>query len=115
MNKPTVYAIVNILFQIFAVVSSQMLGLMWPLYVVMGMMVLVILLQILATSVMSAGYITPERKDPRVDRGIGVLAGIAYGVSCYQLYNLDYVFFAAMMSTHVVMIIITNLIRKEKE
>lgn len=115
MNTPTVYAIINILFQIFAVISNQMMGLMWPLYIVIGMMALVIFLQTLAASALSAGYPAPERKELRVDRGIGVLVGIAYGVSAYQLYILDYVFFAGMMSTHVVMIIVSNLLRKETE
>lgn len=115
MNTPTVYAIFNILFQIFAIISSQMIVIMWPLYIVMGMMGLVILLQVLGASALSAGYKAPERKDLRVDRGIGVLVGIAYGVSAYQLYILDYVFFAGMMSTHVVMIVVSNLLRKETE
>jgi len=79
----------------------------------MGMLGLVIFIQIIVFSAIHANISLPRGGRDRVDKGIAVLVGIAYGASCYQLYILGFTFFAAMASTNVAIIIFANLIRKE--
>lgn len=92
----------NATIQLAAVLSYQYLALVWPLYVVMIMLGLLIGMQTLAAGV-AFSYIEIEKKSKSANSlgSISFLVALLYFLSCYHIHLIGYTIFAAVAATHV--------------
>jgi hypothetical protein len=111
--------LINILVCTLALFSYYYLGLMWPLYITMGILSMVIILQTLAASAFFAfNSVDQSEKLDNRDNPVGLeyimislALCLAYFGVIYQLYLLEFVIFASIAATHVAIATITNFIR----
>jgi hypothetical protein len=107
-SAPYTFFIANAAIQFGAILAYQNMMIIWPLYVVMGFLSLLIVLQTIAAGSAFA-YIIPtneedaERKKERNlnTSGIRILISIIYMVSCYHIYLAGFVGFAWFALAHV--------------
>jgi hypothetical protein len=104
----------NIVVQLTIIFVSQTFGLVWPLYITIAALSLLICFQIFAASVVFAGVEVNETKVER-DYGMRILTSFTYLASCVHLYNVGYVIFAAIAASQVVVTILSNIFRAMKE
>lgn len=118
MEKPeensTVAFYVNATIQLCAVFAFQQLGLIWPLYIVMAMLSIVIAIQTLGAGISFSGIkLKPSTKVPSTG-GINVLISVLYLVSSYHIYLIGFIGFAWIAATHSVIHLLTNIIGTSK-
>ena len=100
----------NAAVQLSAIFAFQQLGLMWPLYITMGFLCFMILLQTLASALAFSGV--GLKGEVRVANmgGINILLSILYLVSSYHIYLIGFVGFAWIAATHSVIHLLTNIL-----
>ena len=105
---------INAAIQLSAIFAFQQLGLMWPLYITMVFLSIVILIQTLAAALAFSGV--GLKGEVRVANmgGINILLSILYLVSAYHIYLIGFVGFAYVAATHSVIHLLTNILGASK-
>jgi hypothetical protein len=99
----------NASIQLAAILLYQNMAIIWPLYIVMGMLGLVIALQtIIAATVFSNMINVPISKKKDIS-AISVIISIIYMVSCYYIYLAGYVGFAWFAFAHVIIAFFSSI------
>jgi hypothetical protein len=112
-----VFFYLNATIQLCAVFAFQQLAVIWPFYIVMAMICIVIAIQTLGASVAFSGFgLTPPASKVIVANtaGINVLISLLYMVSSYHIYLIGFVGFAWVAATHSVIHLLTNLMGASK-
>lgn len=93
----------NAAVQLSAILLYQNMLIIWPFYLVMGMLGILIFAQtITAAAVFSNAIDVKLPKEKKTGTGIGILISIIYMVSCYHIYLIGYVGFAWFALAHVI-------------
>ena len=93
----------NAAVQLAAILIYQNMDIVWPFYLVMGMLSVLIFMQTIAAAAVFSNAIDVKLpKEKRTSPGIGVLISIIYMVSCYHIYLIGYVGFAWFALAHVI-------------
>lgn len=100
----------NAAIQLAAILTFQQLGIMWPLYIVMGMLGILIVMQTLAAGFLFSNIAPMQSSHQRnKNSGIAFLISIIYMVSCYNIYLIGYVAFAWFASAHVIIQLLATI------
>lgn len=105
---------INAAIQLSAIFAFQQLGLMWPLYITIGLLSIVILLQTLGGAIAFSGIGLKGEVKVASTGGINILISILYLVSSYHIYLIGFVGFAYVAATHSVIHLLTNIIGASK-
>lgn len=93
----------NAAIQLTAIFLYQNMLIVWPFYIVMGMLGILIFMQTIAAAAVFSNAIDVKLpKDKKPGAGIGILISIIYMVSCYHIYLIGYIGFAWFASAHVI-------------
>lgn len=96
--------------QLFAIFMYQYFLTLWPLYIVIGMLSLLIFLQTIAAAWTFSGYriekknTTDEKREP----GITFLVSALYLVSCFNIHLAGYPIFAIVAATHAAIMMLSS-------
>lgn len=102
-QEPPLLFYINAAIQLAAIITFQHLGIVWPLYIVMAMLSILIAIQTLAAAIVFANVKQIPITDKQNRRGgIGFLISIIYMVSCYNIYLIGYIGFAWFALAHVI-------------
>lgn len=89
--------------QLVAILLYQNMAIVWPLYLVMGMLGILIFMQTIAAAAVFSNVIDIKLpKEKKSSGGIGILVSFIYMVSCYHIYLIGYVGFAWFALAHVI-------------
>lgn len=111
MSKKINYAFANIILQLIALYMNVFFGLMWPMYIIIILISILIVLQTVGLGTILSSMKLPELKDEPLDGRVGILVMITYGANCYQLYILGFAFFAGLAMAHVLIGFTVNFLR----
>jgi hypothetical protein len=107
----------NTLVHVGALFSYQYLELIWPLYISMGILGILILIQTFSAAVLFSLAKT-EKEQPLLDYKRGtdynlatLILCVAYFAVIYQLYIVGFTIFAIVAATHVTITFISNMMR----
>lgn len=103
MNKYDFFAVINILAQIAIMFAYQLFGLIWPLYITMAALSLIVFMQTIAYGAFSVGLDNVKKDQKERHNGIALLVIITYMASCYQLYMLEFTVISLMGFTHILL------------
>ena len=93
----------NAAIQLAAILIYQNMLIVWPFYIVMCMLGILIFMQTIAAAAVFSNVINVNLpKDKKPGAGIGILISIIYMVSCYHIYLIGYVGFAWFALAHVI-------------
>ena len=107
---------VNAAIQLGAILLFQHMGLLWPLYIVMGMISILIVVQTLAAGfVLSNAASLVTSKSKRSSRGIGILISFIYIVSCYNIHLIGFTGFAWFAFAHILIQLFANVFGAMKQ
>lgn len=109
-----VFFYLNTLIQLTAILVFQQLAIIWPLYIVMGMICIVIAIQTLGAGLAFSGTLLPSSARVANTGGINVLISVIYIVSSYHIYLIGFVGFAWVAGTHSVIHLLTNILGASK-
>jgi len=105
----------NAIIQFSAFFAYTYYAILWPYYVVIGMLSLLILIQTIGAAAVLAGYTKNESKSKMHDNKMLFLISLVYMMSCYQLYIIGYTIFSVVAFTHVVLISLAAIFRSIKQ
>lgn len=102
---------VNAAIQLSAIFAFQQFALLWPVYIVMVLLSIVIVLQTLGAAA-AFSQIVPKSEmiSTKQTKGINILISFIYMVSCYNIYLIGFVGFAWVAATHSVIHLFTNIL-----
>ena len=107
---------VNAAIQLGAILLFQHMGILWPLYIVMGMLSILLVVQTLAAGfVLSSAASIVTSKNKTSSRGIGILVSFIYILSCYNIYLIGFVGFAWFAFAHVLIQLFANVFGAMKQ
>ena len=107
--------LINILIQLTAIFAYQYYAIVWPLYIVMGLLTILIFVQTFAAAGVFSGLQTQKLKKTVPVTSVDFLAIIAYAISCYHIFLMEYVIFAAVALTHLAITLLTLMLRSIKQ
>lgn len=96
--------------QLFAIFAYQYFSMLWPLYIVIVMLSLLILLQTSAAAWTFSGYRMEKKddNDEKKDPGITFLVSALYLVSCFNIHLAGYPIFAIVAATHAAIMMLSS-------
>jgi len=102
---------VNAAIQLSAIFAFQQFAVLWPLYIVMGLLSIIVVLQTLGAAAAFSQIVSESTKiSTRQTKGINILISLIYMVSCYNIYLIGFVGFAWVAATHAVIHLFTNVL-----
>ncbi len=101
---------INATIQLTAILVFQQLAVIWPFYIVMAMICIVIAIQTLGAALAFSGALLPSSAKVASSGGINVLISVIYIVSSYHIYLIGFVGFAWVAATHSVIHLLTNIL-----
>ena len=104
----------NAVIQLSAILAFQQLAVIWPFYIVMAMICIVIATQTLGAGIAFSGLKLKDTASRAQPGGMHILISILYLVSCCHIYVIGFVGFAWIAGTHSVIHLLTNLIGASK-
>jgi MFS family permease len=109
---------VNAIVQFFAFFVYMYYDIIWPYYVVMFLLGILVAMQTIgfaALAALSSSYTTKVSSKNKEDLKMRFLLTIAYTISCYQLYIIGYTIFAVVAFTHISINLLEIIFRSIKE
>ena len=101
-------ALVNSTIQVSAILAYQYFALVWPLYIVMGFLTLLIVMQTIAAGALFSGSIAEKREAESVDGfSTNFILTILYILSCYHIHLIGYTVFASVAVAHTAILMST--------
>jgi hypothetical protein len=101
-------AVVNSTIQVGAILSYQYFALVWPLYIVMGFLTLLIIMQTIAAGALFSGSIAEKKEIANVDGfSTNFILTILYMLSCYHIHLIGYTVFASIAVAHTAILMST--------
>lgn len=99
----------NAIVQLAAIFSYQYLAIIWPLYVIMLMLALLIFLQTLAAGAIFA-RIYPTKKDgiENVNGVLTLLVAVLYFTSAYHIHLIGFTVFASIAVAHITIMAVSS-------
>lgn len=113
-SNSQVFFYVNAVIQLSAFFAFQQLGIIWPFYIIMGMISIVILLQTLGGAVAFSGVSLKIKAKVSNTSGINIIISILYFLSSYHIYLIGFVGFAWIAATHSLIHLLTNILGASK-
>lgn len=103
------YMIINAIIQLGAIFAFQYAVIVWPLYIVMVMLGLLIAVQTLGAgfAFSSISEVKTER-NKKNNSGLGILISFIYMISCYHIYLIGFISFAWFAFAHVIIQLTAN-------
>lgn len=102
---------VNAAIQLSAIFAYQQFAVLWPLYIVMGLLSIIVVLQTLGAAAAFSQIVSESTKvSTRQTKGINILISLIYMVSCYNIYLIGFIGFAWVAATHSVIHLFTNIL-----
>lgn len=105
-----VFAYVNAFLQLGAIIISQYAGIVWPIYVVMALLTMLIVLQTLGIAILISNALKDDNEKYLKFKPINLLVSILYLMSSYNIYMFGFVGFAWVAGTHSVIHLFTSII-----
>lgn len=114
-NSRAVYGISNAIIQTGAILSANYIGIIWPMYFVMGMISLLGIIQTIAVAAML--FKLTEAKNAPLTRSepYHILLGFIYTISGYQLYLMGFEVFAGFAIAHALIYTLSHLFKSIKQ
>ena len=110
-EKTQVLSYVNAGIQLFAVTAFQQLGLIWPMYIIMGLLFILIAMQTIAAAAAFSQIVPTQSFDKdRAGTGIGILMCLLYMISCYHIYLIGFIGFAWVSFAHLLIHLFANIL-----
>ena len=113
-NNRHIFYYTNAGLQLCAIFAFHHFGVIWPFYIIMAMLSIVILLQTLGGAITFSGI--GLKGDVKVENsgGINIIISILYLLSSYNIYLIGFVGFAWIAATHSVIHLLTNIFGASK-
>lgn len=101
----------NAFIQLSAIFAFQQLAIIWPLYIVIALLSVIIAIQTLGAAILFSGAAAiPNTKVKSSNTsGINVIISLLYMISSYHIYTIGFVGFAWVAATHSVIHLLTNI------
>jgi len=102
---------VNAFIQLGAILAVQQLAIIWPLYIVMALLSIIIAIQTLGAAILFSGAATIPHTKVKASNtgGINILISLLYMVSSYHIYMIGFVGFGCVAATHSAIHLLTNI------
>lgn len=99
----------NAAVQLWAILSYQYLAIVWPLYIVMLMLSLLVFMQTVAAGSIFA-RIYPTKKDDieNVSGAITLLVSVLYFTSAYHIHLIGFTVFASIAAAHIAIMVVSS-------
>ena len=114
-NNKAIYGISNALIQCGAILAASYFGIDWPMYFVMGMIVLLGIFQTIAAAGMLSKITETSDVPSNLAEPYQILIGILYMMSGYQLYLMGFEVFSGFAIAHASLYILTFLFKRIKQ
>lgn len=102
---------INAFIQLSAILAFQQLTIIWPLYIVMALLSIIIAMQTLGAAILFSGTAAIPNTKVKASNtgGINILISLLYMVSSYHIYMIGFVGFGCVAATHSVIHLLTNI------
>jgi hypothetical protein len=113
LKNHSAYMLLNIIIQLSAMFAYQSLMVIWPLYILIGLLSILVFVQTLAAAAVF-GMQMPFKgiaNDETRDHGLNFLVSITYLASCYQLYIAGFEIFSVVAATHATILMLALILR----
>ena len=101
-------ALTNSTIQVSAILAYQYFALVWPLYIVMGFLTLLIIMQTIAAGALFSGAISEKKEIESTDGfGANFILSVLYILSCYHIHMIGYTVFASIAVAHAAILMST--------
>lgn len=111
----SIYGVSNAIIQCGAILATNYFEIAWPMYFVMGMIVLLGILQTIA----AAGLLSKITETSDVSSNLAepyqILIGIIYMMSSYQLYLMGFEVFSGFAIAHASLYMLTIVFKRIKQ
>lgn len=106
--------IFNAIVQASAITSYYYLNVSWPMYIVMGMVVLLGIIQTIAAAGVLSNLVEYDKKYAQSYEHYHILIGFIYCASAYQIYLMGFVFFSGFAFAHAILYTMLVLFKRLK-
>lgn len=100
MKKHTSYMLFNALIQLSVIFAYMNLALVWPLYITIVLLSILIAVQTISAGAFFSGNVKEKATTTEADR-MSFVVVLAYFLSCYVLYIAGFQVFSIVAATHV--------------
>jgi len=110
-SRNNTFAVSNAMLQAGALLSVNQ-NILWPTYIVMGMMCYLAFLQTIGAAAFISKTNKTEIEPPPSDViSLRILVAAIYLMSVYSIYKLGYDFFAGFMLAHIIIYFLSSFMR----
>lgn len=100
---------VNAVIQLSAIFAFQQFAVIWPLYIIVALISILIVIQTLGAAALFA-QITPTKVSTRKTKGINIMISLLYMISCYHIYLIGFTGFALVGAAHCAIHFLANVL-----
>ena len=111
----SIYGVSNAIIQCGAILATNYFEISWPMYFVMGMIVLLAILQTIAAAGLLSKITETNDVSSNLAEPYQILIGIIYMMSSYQLYLMGFEVFSGFAIAHSSLYMLTIVFKRIKQ